>query len=94
MNEYISKEYIRNIVLKRWSDSCGAECYAYGCVLDDIEDMPTVDVVEVVHGRWVYETSFPDSDVCNCSICDQIMQTAKGVRMNYCPNCGARMDLQ
>ena len=62
MNEYISKEYIRNIVLKRWNDSCGAECYAYDCVLDDIEDVPTV---EVKHGHWI--TGLDGS--CMCSEC-------------------------
>lgn len=50
------------------------------------------DFQEVKHGEWVYNLTYYESDECNCSLCGQLMTTAKGVRMNYCPNCGAKMD--
>ena len=49
-------------------------------------------VQEVKRGNWIYNLTYYESDECNCSLCGQLMTTAKGVRMNYCPNCGAKMD--
>ena len=46
----------------------------------------------VPHGEWLYKSSYYEADECNCSLCGQRMTTAKGVRMNFCPNCGANMD--
>ena len=54
---------------------------------------PTVDVVEVVHGRWE-----PRQDVIGfvrCSVCHDCNiygDWADGKKWNYCPNCGAKMD--
>ena len=48
--------------------------------------------VPVVHGMWVYAKTYYDLDECNCSLCGQLMTTAIDKRMNYCPNCGAKMD--
>ncbi len=50
------------------------------------------DFAEVKHGEWGYAKTYYDADECNCSLCGQLMTTAKGVRMNYCPKCGAKMD--
>ena len=54
---------------------------------DDIEAAPTVDAVEVVHGRW--ETIEGREYLgCLCSNC----QKWSDAKTNYCPNCGAKMD--
>lgn len=53
---------------------------------------PAADVKEVVHGEWIYKQTYYEIDECNCSLCGQLMTTAKDVRKNYCPNCGAKMD--
>lgn len=50
------------------------------------------DFAEVKHGEWIYKNTYYEADNCNCSLCSQNMTTAKGTRMNYCPNCGAKMD--
>ena len=59
-----------------------------------IQNTPTVDAVEVVHGRWI-ETLVPDGYVQKasrmrkqCSVCGW----TNACRYNYCPNCGAKMD--
>ena len=64
------------------------------CVLvEDIDNAPTVDAVEVVHGRWE-----PRQDVIGfvrCSVCHDCNiydDWADGKKWNYCPNCGAKMD--
>lgn len=57
-----------------------------------IESVPPADVAPVRHGRWIYAKTYYDADECNCSLCGQLMTTAINKRMNFCPNCGAKMD--
>jgi hypothetical protein len=45
--------------------------------------IPTVDAVEVVHGRWEQLTL---GAICRC--CNNWNNRSS----NYCPNCGAKMD--
>ena len=45
-------------------------------------DFPAADVVEVQHGKWV--------DL-HCSVCGKIGWMDEDA---YCPNCGAKMDLE
>ena len=57
-----------------------------------IENAPTVDAVEVVHGKW-QERRFICMDNehqlgYRCSECNLTFD----VETNYCPNCGAKMD--
>ena len=90
MNEYISKDYIRNLVQWHWDDSCGAECYAYGIVLDDIDEAPIADMAPVKYGRW-YLADDGDGVVCGeCGqdFCNIYLEVES---FKYCPNCGAYM---
>ena len=58
------------------------------CVLKPVIDaMPTVDAVEVVHGRWIINC---DGYYPYCSVCKE--EPKHGEMTNYCPNCGAKMD--
>jgi len=55
-----------------------------------VELAPTVDAVEVVHGRWVNPYMNRYGHPCHCcSICGF---TASYQDKNYCPNCGAKID--
>lgn len=73
-----------------------AECFPADDAKEIVDKMPTVDAVEVVHGRWV--VSGFGFDV--CSVCRKVYKdgyfTIGGVKprpqFNYCPNCGAKMD--
>ena len=48
-----------------------------------VQNAPTVDAVEVVHGRWLEGNGRQP-----CSKCKY-----RGIKSwNYCPNCGAKMD--
>lgn len=68
--------------------------YSLLCPLDEVSevvnDAPTVDTVEVVHGRWneinQNSTGLPWKYRCNECGCPQ------DYKHNYCPNCGAKMD--
>ena len=60
-------------------------------IIDLFDDLPTADVQPVKHGRWE-NTSTPNQLKCsNCEIIHFIAQYPHG-EINYCPNCGARMD--
>ena len=64
-----------------------------GCLnsaIELVEKQPTVDAVEVVHGRWESTTEqdeFGEMDFFKCSVCGQL----RWFETNYCPNCGADM---
>lgn len=54
---------------------------------------PTVDAVPVVHGRWIvkeHSAPYGGYHLFHCSKCDE----PNARERNYCPNCGAKMDLE
>ena len=58
-----------------------------------IDNIPGVDAVEVVHGRWRLETDEEEPNgFFKLLVCTACNKTGNGG--NYCPNCGARMDLE
>lgn len=74
------------------------------CVLvEDIDNAPAVDAVEVVHGRWepmmeptgVECTGWAEMTVqaLSCSKCRKCVDVSDG-HFSYCPSCGAKMDLE
>ena len=65
-----------------------------------IDEAPTVDAVEVVHAKWLYDGG---SGRYFCSACDEYALSFKKDTLyggglyevcltDYCPNCGAKMD--
>ena len=67
--------------------------YDTNAVLDSIDEQPTVDAVEVVHGRWEPRTDVVGFVRCSvCHDCNVYDDWADGKKWNYCPNCGAKMD--
>lgn len=73
-------------------DSNGMKCRA--CWVDDmlseVMDAPAADVEPVRHGRWI-DNGIPESVLSGCSICGY---SCGAYTFNYCPNCGAKMDLE
>ena len=60
---------------------------------------PTVEAVEVVHGRWDERdrAGIKIGGFMVCSNCNVMIPKADNnyyclLRLNYCPNCGAKMD--
>lgn len=64
--------------------------------VSDIEAIPTADVVEVVHGEWVFKSAGPYKQTRSyCSACGRhsgIGGIQKNQEKPFCPNCGAKMD--
>ena len=90
-----------NALLEKISEVCKEHfcfrSYQYvrefvGDISDAVRKAPTVDAVEVVHGRWIpyyYDECPQDADV-KCSNCG-VYEPYEAMG-NYCPNCGAKMD--
>ena len=78
---------------------------ALGCVLgvfdrQRIKELPAADVAEVKHGKWIGKQldNFRKYEV-TCSNCDWIGienydSYDNPFEFNYCPNCGANLDLE
>ncbi len=84
VNENSSKEYYRGETLMNYEVA--------DLIEDCIDNAPTVDAVEVVHGRWKNnKDDYPECDKCGYMpqydpMIDDIWYSP------YCPNCGAKMD--
>jgi hypothetical protein len=77
----------------RLEDSCTDDDPICSTIID-LKDFPTVDAVEVVHGRWVRKTT-DFVYFYACSECGEPVlrsQWGNDFFSNYCPNCGAKMD--
>ena len=56
---------------------------------------PAADVAPVVHGRWVTDFfTVWQCDKCHCPAPKFGYPKAEFERTAYCPNCGAKMDLE
>jgi DNA-directed RNA polymerase subunit RPC12/RpoP len=62
----------------------------YESFLNYLKKQPTVDVVEVVHGRWELYPSDRNIRCTNCKM--EFLLAHMSYTRNYCPNCGAKMD--
>lgn len=67
------------------------------CAYRDAKNQPSADVVEVRHGEWTVKTDFktPLSHayirkeiIYICPYCNKVYRS----KMNFCGNCGAKMD--
>jgi hypothetical protein len=98
-----------NVLIRkaRWMeepDGNGINCDILAVSVCAIESSPTVDAVEVVHGRWIEKKKW-SMGKCNkwleCSQCgcqdhdfDMYEDMPFTGPSNYCPNCGSKMDLE
>lgn len=100
-NEYVTKEDVIELLT---TENCDKYCHAQMCkfceyMIDDIEVMKAADVQPVKHGRWIdiYEYCEKNGYIPSgmgiyywCSECGE----SEPKTSDYCPNCGARMDLK
>jgi len=86
-------DYIEREAAKRWL----ADDYAYAAA-DLLDKIPAADVAPVVHGRWLELDDFNFNTYYDCSACGESFCFIEGVPeenlYSYCPNCGAKMDLE
>lgn len=92
---YYSIEYY-NISDKRWHIGYGS--YSLKFVkewLNDDFEIVEADVSPVRHGRFRSLTFSGDTIICSeCKIAYNIFETNGAENFNFCPHCGAKMDLK
>ena len=94
MNEYIKRKEIRKAYEKLARSYMHGEPYIADWKFDEmIEELPAADVAPVRHGRW--ENGNPICPVCGE---DKFKNLDADIWCDwqpaFCPNCGAKMDLE
>lgn len=56
-----------------------------------VDDAPTADVQEVMHGNWIFEKDIERFGIWDTFICSKCGHRTL-TKCNYCSNCGAKMD--
>lgn len=95
MAEYIDREALSKAFLTEDEDvmvdfgpNYGTQwVFSQEAIKKVIGSIPTADVAPVVHGRWELLSEHRSH---KCSVCGRRDWYAT----NYCPNCGAKMDLE
>ena len=99
MTEYIERESLMRRIKEIHCAECdnyhGVRCRA--CWVDDtlgyIDSEPPADVAPVRHGWGVHEHISEGYAWVMCSECEAVIHKILiNKRLNYCPNCGAKMD--
>lgn len=104
MAEYIKRESIQK-ALKNVTDDPSCPLFLAAMIEQYIDQEPAADVVEVKHGKWIWDPNGMDWGLgaWQCSECAcRNNNLPMNNRINplvfsgskYCPNCGAKMDLE
>lgn len=97
MDEYIKREDALAICEEEYREQLRILNYAGDSVAWNIghaiKELPAADVAPVVHGRWIVRKAphAMGGISAKCSVCSKSVQYL-GNPLNYCPNCGAKMD--
>ena len=88
------REYDYPLVTKH--NSHGNGMFTIG-IQQAIDEQPTADVVEVVHGKWLFIANgveAPECSVCGWAVDPVGFKNRSGLPPyhKYCGHCGARMD--
>ena len=110
MAEYIKREALEKDLNIRLSALRGKNGYydhytdGFDECVDRVENFPAADVEEVKHGKWL--NFYNDFPVAECSECADMFEVSPDEEpkkeffeafkefYHYCPNCGAKMDLE
>ena len=91
MEEYIKRETAVDTILGEPTDAHYPEWYA-----SILMGLPADDVAPVVHGRWINGCLINCEEYLECQNCGVIVKVDSFFDdigdLNYCPNCGAKMD--
>lgn len=88
MDKYISQQDVLSTYCADCCIDCGdSMCADWNKIRKWISNIPAADVAPVVHGRLIKPNPFG-----NCSVCGFLIDIRD--YFNYCPNCGAKMDLK
>ena len=103
MDEYVTKEQVIDLYRPYGQTD---EPIPFETLVSDLRDMKTAEVSPVRHGRWIgcngeivdWDENNPGCPrhSCFCSICKSWLTASDEfpVIAYFCPNCGAKMDLE
>ena len=83
MSDYIERQAVIDAIKKNFKYLPGY----MNATINYIKEVPSADVVQVVHSEWIYHMSFGV-----CKKCGYEYEWKGTDAKNYCPNCGAKMD--
>ena len=87
MSDLIRREEVINIIHNKIQST--SDFLQHDALIDvefEVDELPTVEAKEVVHGKWIpYTISKLFSHTCSVCHCDLEEKTP------FCPNCGADM---
>ncbi len=84
MADYISRDSVLELTMVFDTYLGNA---AHAVPVRAIKNIPSADVAEVRHGKWLKPTSDPYTMLAKCSVCGFDL----GFITNFCANCGADM---
>lgn len=96
MAEYIEREALKKDISALETAGAFTESFK-NAVLKIISENPAADVAEVRHGKWYYNEMHSDLgySAYACSLCKkEVSIDEEDYKLNYCPYCGAKMDLE
>lgn len=88
MDDYIKREQALKLI-----ESGGTWGWSKNALYDEMKNLPAADVAPVVHGKW---ERLNNTQKHFCSECGMDFDLYACFRKlyNYCPCCGAKMDLE
>ena len=99
MDEYIEMKALREAfdnadadVVEEYEDGGSDWGFSRQNILEVINSVPAADVAPVRHGRWGVDGVYVVCSVCNRFTLSPIVKRLQTFK--YCPNCGAKMDLE
>lgn len=96
MSRYIDAEKINAKLMDEYYGMISDESMKIYKIMRMLDNAPTADVKEVKHGRWIEQVKIrkdgkPRLVHWQCSLCGVFLGTSTA---NFCPHCGAKMDLE
>lgn len=86
----IDADYISQMLRQEYHGMISDESMKIYEILRMLNGAPVLDVAPVKHGYWIYGKAILNRHICSC--CRSYFDTLEAD--NYCPNCGAIMDLE
>lgn len=88
---YIKREDVLIHKRKMSGADFGGEFWDEAVLCEDIRKIPSADVAEVKHGYWIPHATMEKHPYARNHDCSRCGYSPIEV-LNYCPNCGAKMD--
>ena len=91
MAEYIERKVLEDVMAIMGANETQKDRRVWATAISLLHDVPTADVAPVIHGEWEpIINAYRELEGWICKCCG----TETKQKSNYCPNCGAKMELE